>query len=261
MAIFDLAGSGQAIVFLHAALGDRRMWWPQMHVFALSNQVIAIDSAGFGDAEPCAEPFNRADDVVSLLDDLGIEHAVLVGGSMGGRVAAEIAVVYPERVSALMLIGAARAGHDWSPPVQQMWQQESDALDAGDVDAAVEVNLTFWLDGPGRERASLSDQDRALVAAMQRRAFEHELAHPEAAPERRRADVFERIGEITVPTSVLFGTDDPPDIAEIARWYQAEIAGASLHEIENAAHLPSLEQPERCNELLRELLALVRPGT
>ena len=254
MANFDSAGSGQAIVFLHAALGDRMMWHPQMETFASTHQVVAIDSAGFGEAIPSANPFNRADDVIALLDDLGIEQAVFVGGSMGGRVAAEIAVVYPERVSALMLIGAARTGHNWSAAVHAMWQQEANALEAGDIDTAVEVNLDFWLDGLDRSRSTVSDADRSLVATMQRRAIELELNHPDAAPETRRDDITDRANEIRVPTSVLFGADDATDIADIARWYAAAIPGASLHEIPDAAHLPSLEQPKLCNNLLTELL-------
>jgi 3-oxoadipate enol-lactonase len=254
MATFDIAGDGQPIVFLHAALGDRRMWHPQWTAFSGTNRLLRVDMSGFGDNPPASTPFNRADDIITILDELGIEQAVVVGGSMGGRVAAELATRHPGRVTGLMLICAARTGHDWSPQVQKIWALEEEALGAGDLDAAVAVNLEFWLDGPTRDRASLSDDDRDLVAAMQRRAIKLERDHPEAVAETRRPDLNALVAQIQVPTRVLYGADDVEDIAAIARWYAAQIPTASLHEIADSAHLPSLEQPETCNALLSELL-------
>lgn len=254
---YDVSNGDPAttIVLLHAAIGDRRMWQPQWGAFGATHRVVRIDLRGFGAHAPSTEPFNRSANVMAVLDLLDIDQAVLVGASMGGRVALDLAVAHPARVCGLMLIGSAMSGHDWSKQVQDLWALEQAALDAGDIAGAVDINLEFWLDGPARQHAHLSARDRALVSTMQRRAFELELANPDAGPEVRDQTLSTRLHEIEVPTSILYGLDDPPDIAEIAGTIAEQIPHSSLHPIADAAHLPSLEQPAVVNNLLEALVA------
>lgn len=242
------------IVFLHAAIGDRRMWHPQWDHFSPTHQLIAIDSRGFGQHPPTQQPFSRAEEVVEILDELAIDRAVLVGGSMGGRVAMEVAIGEPVRVCGLMLLAAPVMSHDWSQPVRQLWTLESAALDRGDIDEAVRVNLEFWIDGPNRDRARLSGDDRALVAEMQAQAFRHELAMPDAAPETRLENFDDHLRSITALTQVIYGDEDPTDMAIMAQHIAATIPHATLHCIADAAHLPSMESPTEINDLLAELL-------
>lgn len=233
------------------------MWHPQWSHFAATNPLVRIDMRGFGENPPATEPFRRSDDVMAVLDAEGIEQAIFVGGSMGGRVALDVAIDHPERILGLMLIGAAGPSHDWSPEVQKLWAAESAALDQADIDLAVEVNLDFWLDGPDREAADLSAADRQLVADMQRRAFELELAHPGAVDETRRTDLDDRLPDIAVPASVLYGDCDARDIEQIARVLAAALPDAELHPVPNTAHLPALESPDLCNSVLEQLIARV----
>lgn len=251
---FDCAGSGPAIVFLHAAIGDRRMWHPQWDHFVPTNMAVRVDLCGFGDNPPRREPFSNRADVIAILDEVGIETATIVGASMGARVALGVAADYPERVAGLVLVGAGVADHEWSSEVQDFWQVESDALDAGDIDLAVQANIAFWVDGPRRKRARLSEADRTLVAAMQRQAFEHELTTPNAAPEERLTDLAQRLPHIAGPTRVLYGNEDALDIIEIAEMLAAELPTASLHCVSDTAHLPSLEAPDEVNAHIAAVL-------
>lgn len=244
-----------AIVFLHAALGDRRMWHPQWNRFQASHELVAIDSRGFGAHPPTRDPFSRSEEVLNALRELGVQRAVVVGASMGGRVAAEVAVRAPDLVAGVMFLAAPLPAFDPSEATQACWRSEAEAVEAGDIDQAVKVNLDYWLDGPNRDQASVSDRDRNLVADMQRAALLHELALPDAAAETRMQDLVDRLPEIEVPSAVLYGTEDATEFHELAEQLAALLPKSTLHAINNTAHLPSLEAPDEVNELLDELLA------
>jgi 3-oxoadipate enol-lactonase len=248
-----MAGSGPAVLLLHNGLCDRRMWDRQMQTFAAAHRVVRCDLPGFGDAPPPAGPFSYAEDVVALLDALGIERTAIVGNSLGGRVAVDVCLSAPERVSALVLVGAGRSGWEWSAAVRDAWRREEDAYDAGDLDRAVEVSLRLWLDGPRRPAGAVGGEVRAQVAAMQRRALELErAAAAEAGPERRPDGSPDRV---RVPTLVLAGELDVPDIHDIAAAFEREIPGARRAVVAGAAHIPSLERPDEFDRLVLDFLA------
>lgn len=249
----DIAGSGPFVVLLHNGLCDRRMWDRQMETFAAAHRVVRCDLPGFGDAPPPAGPFSHAEDVIALLDALGIERAALVGNSLGGRVAVDVCLAAPDRVSALVLVGAGRAGWDWSAAVRDAWRDEEAAYEAGDLDRAVEVSLRLWLDGPRRPAGAVGGDVRQRVAAMQLRALELErAATAEAGPERRPNGTA---AAVRVPTLVLAGELDVPDIHDIATAYEREIPGARRTVIAGAAHIPSLERPDEFDRLVLDFLA------
>lgn len=244
------------MVFLHAGIGDARMWDPQWDAFRSSCRVVRCDLRGFGRTGLEAGTFSHSDDVLKVLDQLGIEQTIVVGASMGGRVAMELAIRDPGRVRGLVLVSTGLPGHAWSPAVQSFSQAEDDALERGDVEMTVELNLSFWLDGPSRTRAFVDDSTRVLVADMQRTALQHFLPHLDDADERPAvADLADRLADIAVPTLVVVGDKDAVDIVEIAASVASAIPHAYLRVIADTAHLPSLEASETFNLLLAEFLA------
>jgi pimeloyl-ACP methyl ester carboxylesterase len=135
-----------------------------------------MDLRGFGRSPLPPGPYAHARDVIEALDRHGLESVALVGGSLGGRVVLEVALARPELVRALVLIAPGLPGHAWSEELRREWAEEEAALEAGNLDAAVEANLRTWVDGPRRRPEDVDPQVRALVAGMQRRAFEVQLA-------------------------------------------------------------------------------------
>ena len=97
---YDVAGSGPAVLLLHAGIGDRRMWDAQVPAFAEHFTVIRFDARGFGETRKPDAPFAPYADAIALLDHLGISRAHVVGVSMGSQTAIEAAIAAPERVSA-----------------------------------------------------------------------------------------------------------------------------------------------------------------
>src|SRR6185437_9517779 len=146
-----VAGDAPELVLLHEGICDSRMWAPQWEKYAQSHRLMRLDFRGFGQTPLEPGPFASARDVLGLMDRHGFERAALVGVSLGGRVALEVAVAAPDRVSALILVGSGLHGHDWSKEMHAIWEAEEAALREGDLDGAVDVVLRTWVAGPGRE--------------------------------------------------------------------------------------------------------------
>ena len=255
----EVAGAGPDIVLLHEGICDSRMWDPQWETFTRSHRVLRFDFRGYGRSPLEPGAFASARDVIQLLERHGFERAALVGVSLGGRVALEIALAAPGRVGALVLVGSGLPGHDWSEELKATWNEEESALRAGDLDEAVEVTLRTWVDWPRRTPEDVDADVRARVAEMQRRAFELQLPFEDEAEEELLVeDVAQRLGEIQAPTLVLVGEEDVPDIHAIADRLAGEIPGARRATIANTAHVPSMERPEEFERLVLGFLGSIQ---
>ena len=240
----DEAGAGPAVVLLHAGVADRRMWAEQLGPLADAGfRVVAMDLPGFGDAPLPQEPYAPWVDVVETMDALSIERAAVVGVSFGADVALRVALIAPERVTALVLLSARAPGVDPSEELRAAWEAENEAMDRGDVDGAVEAVVEAWtLPGAPAEL-------RELVGAMQRRAFELDAeggALEEAAdPLEEDPDALRRL---SVPTLAAAGERDKPDFREAAEVLAGTLPEARHAVIEGAGHLAPLETPETFRE-------------
>jgi 3-oxoadipate enol-lactonase len=249
------AGEGPPVVLVHEGIADSRMWDPQWRTFPEAHRTIRYDLRGFGRSRIEPGVFSHARDLVALLDELSLERTALVGGSVGARVALEVAVEQPERVEKLVLMGAGLPGQDWSPATEAGWEDEEAALERGDLEAAVEVNLRMWVDGPGRSPDEVDPVVRERVREMQRLAFELQLPIGDQAREELLvSDVSERLDEVQAPTLVLTGAEDQPDIQSIAELLVDGIPGARRASIAGAAHIPSLERPDEFDRLVLDFL-------
>ncbi|MFH8385170.1 alpha/beta fold hydrolase [Kitasatospora sp. NPDC018058] len=240
----DVSGTGPAVVLLHSAVCDRRMWDPQWQALLDAGyRVVRCDFRGFGDTPLADAPYSVAADVLALLDHLGIETAALVGASYGGRIALTVAALRPTAVTALALLGAGKPGHEPSDTLLAFDAREEELLDAGDVEGVVELNVRTWL-GPEADEAT-----RELVRRMQRHNFEVQLT-AQVGPEKEDVDLT----RITAPTLALSGAHDLPDFRQIAASLQTLLSNARHLELPWAGHLPSLERPAEVTVLLTDFL-------
>ena len=247
---YDRAGpaDGETVVLLHAGIADRGMWDPQWHAWSASHDVIRLDLRGFG--ESTARPDGRwttYGDVLDTLSDLDVSRAHLVGCSMGSGVAVEVALAGVGIAQSLLLVApggpliAAR-----TPELEQFIAAENAALERGDLDAAAEANVRWWLDSPRRAATEVDPAVRDRVRAMQRRAFEitEDWEDVEEAEDELDPPALERLAELSVPTLVLLGDLDLDAIHEAARRCAEEIPAARLVTWPGTAHLPSMERPD-----------------
>jgi 3-oxoadipate enol-lactonase len=227
------------------------MWDPQWETFARSHRVVRYDLRGFGRSPIGPGRYSHARDLLEVIERQGLESVSLVGVSLGGRIALEVALARPMLVEALVLVGSGLPGHDWSAEMIAADEAEEAALARGDLDAAVEVSLRTWVDGPRRGPEDVDPAVRARVAEMQRRAYELQLPVEGTAEEEPLVgDLSARLGEVAAPTLVLVGEEDLPDIHEIADRLVRELPDARRASIADTAHVPSLERPREFGELV-----------
>lgn len=256
--VHDLAGQGPAVLLLHSSVCDRRMWDAQWRALADSgHRVIRCDFRGFGDTPAGTGSHDDADDVLELLDSLGVERTALVGASFGGKVALELAARRPERIGSLLLLCAGQPGRRPGPRLVAFGEREDALIESGDLEGAVELNVSTWL-GPDADEAT-----RDLVRKMQRHAFEVQLAaHAEAekggaqdGPAGHREPDVPDLARIEAPCLAVSGAHDVEDFRLIAAGLPGLIPSARHLELPWAGHLPGLERPAETTALITDFLA------
>lgn len=245
----DDVGTGPAVVLLHAGIADRTMWAEHVEPLASAgHRVVAVDLPGFGEA-PVAPRQAPWEDVLETMEALGVSRAALAGCSFGGAVALAVAVTAPERVTELALVSAPAPGLEPSATLQAAWQAEQDALQRGDVDAAVEAVLDTWL----QPAAPPDVRDR--LAASQRHALEVQLAAGEPAEVPDPAEAPGALARLEMPALVAAGEHDMPDFRWSADTLARELPGAQGATIfAGVGHLAPLEDPAGFREWLLAFL-------
>ncbi|WP_416973658.1 alpha/beta fold hydrolase [Streptomyces sp. 4F14] len=247
---YDVTGDGPPVALVHAGVADHRMWDAVTPTLAERHTVIRYDLRGFGESAPPAGPFREVDDLARLLDHLGHDRVRLVGASWGGRVALDFTLAYPARVQALAMLTAPWPGYDWSAEMIAYDEAETAALDAGDLDEAVRINLDMWLRGPARSWGEVGEG----LAEQLRGPMRTLLAQQGVVGQHSQGPASGDLAGISIPTLVGLGKLDVPDFQDIAHRYAAEIPGAELVEFASAAHLIAMDAPGEVGAVLGEFL-------
>jgi pimeloyl-ACP methyl ester carboxylesterase len=249
---YERSGKGFPLLLIHAGIADSRMWEPQAQAFADEFDMIRPDLRGFGDSELPPAPYSISADLVGLLDHLGVDRTHVVGCSMGGTAAIDLALEYPDRVGRLVLVGSGISGSNLGQADHALFAEVEAADKAGDMDAVNRAEVRLWVDGPRRPEGSAPAEVRALVLDMNGRAFRSDFA---SAPQQKLdPPAIGRLHEIAAPTLVIVGDEDLPHAAANADIITSSISGARTVVIKGAAHLPSLERPQDFNRVLRDFL-------
>ena len=250
---FDDTGSGPPVVFLHGFPHDRTLWTAQRVSLAPQVRCIVPDLRGFGHSSTHG-PFSMdqyADDVVALLDWLGIESAVVCGLSMGGYVAMAMWRRYPDRIRAL-IFSDTKAGAD--DEVTRGKRDDLIALVRRDGSRAIaNAQLQGMLGKQSRERPDVVNTIRAIMARQSVAGITGALQAL-----RDRPDSRETLGTITVPTLVVVGEDDVLTPIKEARAIAEALPAAARVRIEiiaGAGHLPCIERPAATTHAFSDFLA------
>jgi 3-oxoadipate enol-lactonase len=246
---YEVTGAGPAVCLIHSGVTDSRAWDRQVATLAPSYTVIRYDIRGFGGSPLPSGPLSHVEDLRELLDDLGVEASTLVGNSFGGRIALEFALEHLSRVRKLVLVAAALREHGWSDEMRTFAEAEEKAMERGDIERAVELNLDVWA----------LPHVRDLVRPMARTALEmqHAAYESDSPPEpepRLDPPAASRLGELRLPALVVIGDRDIEHFRNLAELFAREIPGARLEVIDGAGHLPGLERPDDFDRVLLEFL-------
>lgn len=243
---YDIQGQGQPIVMIHGGGADRRDWVYLAPLLARHYQVVTFDSRGCGQSPSQTEPANYMEDVLALLNHLSIKKAVLIGHSIGGHIAAEFALAYPERIQGLIVIAPALLGFVHAPDFQDTHRQIQAA--APDVAKMTELVVT-------------SPFCSVIKNSTHRELFREMTAHnivrmfewAEYGAVWPKPPAIERLHEIVTRTLFIRGTRDHEDSLAIERHYRA-LPTITFAAIEGGDHMLNLTHAD---ELFPEIVRFV----
>jgi pimeloyl-ACP methyl ester carboxylesterase len=238
------------------------MWDKQFSLFSQKYQVVRYDARGFGKSRTDDTEFSNRQDIVDLLNFLGIERCCVIGISRGGQIAIDFTLEHPERVSALIPIAAGVSGFEYQPGdneiakrefelfthMDELWEKKAYA-ELADLEAHV------WADGPsqpvGRASPQLREYIHGIVLANYTRQDGKTTSQPLDPPAAKR------LHEIKIPTLILIGDYDETTTQAMADKLEADIAGARKVVFHATAHMVPMEQPAKFNQLVQEFLGKV----
>ena len=245
------AGEGAPLVYLHGA-GDLGDWGPELSLLARDFTVYRPDHPGFNqsDDDPSVDSvLDLAFSYLDLFDCLGLDRPSLVGVSLGGWIAAQIAVLDPGRAAKLVLVGAAGLRADIPTPDMFTLGPEQLAellFHRPDLRAAAVAAAGQITDDPELFQRYL--RNRMASAHLAWNPYFHDPKLPG------------RLHRLAAPVLVVWGAEDRLLPVGYAHQWVAALGAARLEIIDEAGHLPMAEQPEAFATLVREFLSLESPA-
>ncbi|HLT57403.1 MAG TPA: alpha/beta fold hydrolase [Limnochordales bacterium] len=252
---YELHGTGPPLLLL-AGLGmPATIWYHQVPAFAARHQVILVDNRGAGRSDHPLGDYTVAQmalDTARLLAGLGVGPAHVLGFSLGGLIAQELALTHPARVRSLVLASTHPGGPEYRQATGSQWQHRLQV--AGMTREEIYRRAMEWSTSAAFRQANPEEVERFVMvrAALPApgRGFQGQFRAAMSF------DARDRLPQLRRPVLVIHGTADevvPPRFAEdLAR----RIPGARLHWIEGAGHLPFLEQPQAFNQAVLDFLVL-----
>lgn len=249
----DDAGAGAIpIIFIHGFPFDKSSWEPQMTFFKKTHRVIAYNIRGFGVSPAGTEKKSIplfADDLVGLMDGLGISKAVVCGLSMGGYILLNAVYRYPERFAGVILCDTQCIA-DSEEAKEKRKQTILEIIQAKGLEKFADgfVNNVFSKNTLEHKKRLVDKIKNTILATPQETITETLSALAE------RADMCASLDEIEVPALIICGREDKVIPLVQSEFLQKAIGSATLHIIEKAGHLSNLERPDEFNKALSDFL-------
>lgn len=244
-----------ALVLLHAGIADLRMWEPQVPSFAERYRVVRYDTRGFGGTTSEDVAFSNRQDLLELLDHLGVAQAHLVGCSRGGMIALDFTLEHPERVRSLVAVASGPGGFDAKvgDDLKALWSEMERLEEAKDWEPLTDLEVALWVDGPGQSADRVAPELRESVRGWILDSYRRH-GQEKTEPQVLQPPAVGRLSEIRVPTLVILGDLDNDASLAASEALAAGVAGARRVVFRGAAHLPNLEQPERFSKVVLDFL-------
>ncbi len=250
---YESAGSGRPVVFIHGFSLDTRMWDAQFGAFADRYHVVRYDVRGFGRSSvPDGHAYTTEGDLSALLQHLGIDSPVLIGHSMGGGIAIDYAVAYPDGLRALVLVDAILGGYSWSDDMAESLEAVYDDARKSGAEAARATWMDHGMFSPGLTNDRSRDALRRIITECSGWHWANAGQDPNV---QLQPPAIERLQEIAVPTLALVGELDTPDFLSVSDILEANIPHARRGMLPGAGHMANMEAPEEFNRIVLDFLA------
>jgi pimeloyl-ACP methyl ester carboxylesterase len=250
---YEVEGQGAPLVLIHGLGLDTRTWDAQSEALSEHYRVVRYDVRGFGkSALPMEADFRHAEDLHALLEFLDAPKAHIVGQSMGGLIALQHAMLYPDATLSLILADSALDAFEWSP----QWNASFEAIAGYARNAGPSGGNEMWLQhelfAPARE------QPECLAKLTQIIRDGSGWNWVNRSPARGiRPPAGARLSEIHAPTLVIVGERDLPDFQRIAQTLADSIPNARKMVMKGAGHLTNMENAEEFNSTVLSFLAAI----
>jgi len=243
----DGPADAPTVMLSNSLMSTMAMWEPQMPALTERYQVLRYDTRGHGESEVTPGPYRieqLADDAAALIDHTGIGPVHFVGLSMGGMIAQQLGIRHPQAVRSLSLCDTAS-----EMPPRAMWEARFATARAEGMAGMVDGTIQRWFVPSFPARApDVIQQVRDMILAIDVEGY---IACGSAVRDMSQTHLLK---QITTPTLILLGRDDPACTLAASEVLHREIAGAQIHVIDDAAHLSNLEHPDQFNRVLRDFI-------
>jgi 3-oxoadipate enol-lactonase len=248
---YELSGKKQApvVVLSHSLACSRVMWWPQLELLEAHFRVLRYDTRGHGDSQVPPGPYTLeqlAEDAIGLLDALKIDRVHWIGLSMGGMIGQGLALNYPDRLETLVLADTAPRMPAETQPV---WQERIDAARREGMPSQVQSTLERWFTG-----AYLQQNPPAVETIRKQILATSPTGYIGCSEAIRGLNYLDRLAEITIPTLIMVGEEDPGTPVAASQAMHSQIQHSQLVVIPQAAHLSNIEQADVFNDHLMTFL-------
>jgi pimeloyl-ACP methyl ester carboxylesterase len=252
---YEVVGNGPALLLIHAGVADSRMWDEQFEAFAEQFRVIRYDTRGYGKTTTQdGSSFSNRQDILDLLNHLGIEKTYLSGCSRGGQIATDFTLEFPERVAALIPVAAGVGGYaeDVDISDEEPFNIKAEELEKlGDWEGLAELDAQLWADGcyrNGKAPANVRDKVRQMCLDNYRRQ------DGQGQPRVLQPPAYGRLSEIKVPTLVIYGDIDTIASVVLSNYLANNIEDAKKVVFPGVAHMVNMEKPDEFNRLVINFL-------
>jgi proline iminopeptidase len=259
-------GQGAPILFVHEFAGDHRSWEPQLREFGKRYRCIAYAARGYKPSDVPPDPngysyLHVMRDAVAVLDHLKVDKAHIIGLSMGGYTALQVALNHPGRVRSLVLAGAGSGSERWY--TEDFHKRSRDIAAQFEREGSAAVAQTY---GHGPTRIPFALKDPRGFAGFVRQLAEHDAqgsAHMSRGFQGERPSLydFERdIRRLTAPALIVVGDEDERCI-EPGLFLKDAIPASGLVVLPKTGHTVNLEEPDLFNQVVGDFLSRVEVGS
>jgi len=250
---YDAAGKGDAVILIHGGLLTKEMWNGSFEKLARQYRVVRYDARNHGLSRSEEAAFSHFADLKTLLDDLKIGKAILMGLSLGGKTAIDFALQYPDRVNGLILVAPGLSGYEFHGAENQAYEEKFNAaVQSGDPERMIEAFMEAWTYGPRRkaEQVDKAVRDRIRsMAGISLKTWNSQTKEQVLSPPAK-----DRLREIKAPTLAIVGDIDMPNIIEIVALLERDIPHFEKVVIPGAAHMVNLEKPQEFDRAVQHFL-------
>jgi len=247
---FEQAGTGDSLVLVHGLGANTRMWDSQFEAFSRRHHVIRYDMRGFGHSSlPDGSPYTHTGDLMALMEMLGIPQAHVIGHSMGGGVALDFALAYPQALNRLVLVDPALGGYSWSEEWVRDWEQ----LITLSAQVGFKAALPRFLEHP---LLAFACQNPEVKADLKKILGDYSGWHFKNTDPivDLEPPAIQRPGEVKAPTLIVLGEHDTPDFHTIAEILAKGIPAARLVKMPGVGHVAPLEAPKELEKLILDFI-------